>query len=76
MKTGIYLVRILRKLRADECSQGATEYMLMLAAALAVVASITVTLFSTSGSLGSSVRDQIDNIRDKIIDQLTSISAT
>ncbi len=75
MKNKINLGRALRKLRTEERSQGATEYMLMLAAALAVVASITATLFSTSGSLGSSIRDQIDNIRDKVIDQLTSIFA-
>ncbi len=67
--------RNLRNLKKDEHSQGATEYMLILAAVLIVVASVTTTLFSTSGSLGSSTRDQIDNIRDRIIDQLTSISA-
>jgi Flp pilus assembly pilin Flp len=75
MKDKINSGKTLRNLKKDERSQGATEYMLILAAVLIVVASVTATLFSTSGSLGSSVRDQIDNIRDRIIDQLTSISA-
>lgn len=55
----------------DEHSQGAVEYLMMLAAALVVVAGVVHMLFSTSAGLGGTVEDRIDNIHDTIIDILT-----
>lgn len=55
----------------DERSQGATEYLLMLAAALTVVASVTYYLSSTSAGLGGTIEDQIENARDTVTDILT-----
>lgn len=55
----------------DERSQGTIEYLLMLAAALVVVASVTYMLFSTSIGLGGDVEDRIENVRENVIRILT-----
>ncbi len=57
----------------EERSQGAIEYLMMLAAVLTVVAGVVYTAFTTSGELGRTVENQIDAIKDNIISQLTSI---
>jgi hypothetical protein len=56
----------------EERSQGAIEYLMMLAAVLVVAASVIYLIFSTSSSMGADVGGRIDNIRDNIIDKLTS----
>lgn len=48
-------------------SQGATEYMLLLAAIMLVVGTIVYTIYATSTGLGSDVGGEIDNVRDNII---------
>jgi len=55
----------------EERSQGAIEYLMMLAAVLVVAASVTYLIFSTSSSMSADVGGRIDNIRDNIIDKLT-----
>jgi len=56
----------------EERSQGAIDYLMMLAAVLVVAASVTYLIFSTSSSMSADVGGRIDNIRDNIIDKLTS----
>ena len=58
----------------EERSQGAVEYLMMLAAVLVVVGGIVYSLFSTSEGLQDTVQTQIDAIKDNIIDSLTSIA--
>jgi hypothetical protein len=47
--------------------QGATEYLLPLAAIMLVAGAIVYTIYATSKGLGSSVRGEIDKVRDNII---------
>ena len=58
----------------EERSQGAVEYLMMLAAVLVVVGGIVYSLFSTSEGLQDTVQTQIDAIKDNVIDSLTSIA--
>lgn len=53
--------------KMNECSQGATEYLLMLGAVLVLVAGIVTSIFLTSQTLGSGVSGQIDNVMDNVI---------
>lgn len=55
----------------EERSQGATEYLMMLSAILAVVVGIIFLLFGTSTGLGSSVEGRIENTRDMVVNILT-----
>ena len=57
----------------DKRSQGAIEYMLMLGAVLAVVASIIYLVLLTFRGLGSAVEDTIENVRKDVIDGLTAL---
>jgi len=57
----------------DERSQGATEYLLMLGAVLAVVAGITFSIILASRALGSTIGDQIENARKEVIDGLVGM---
>jgi len=59
---------------ADERSQGATEYLLMLGAVLAVLAGIVAVITATSWSLGSNVSGKIESTRKEVIDRLIGIS--
>lgn len=54
-------------LNVEERSQTATEFLLMLGAILAVVAGIVASIFVASRGLGSSVRDQIDNVMENSV---------
>jgi uncharacterized protein (UPF0333 family) len=54
----------------DERSQGAVEYLLVLAAVLVVVAVIVASIFVASRGLGSTIGDQIENARKEVIDGL------
>lgn len=51
----------------DTRSQGALEYMVMLAAVMVIVGAITYTIYVASTGLGSSVGGQIDNVRENIV---------
>ena len=57
----------------EERSQGATEYMLLLAATLIIVASITYMVLKVFGTLGSNVEGRIDNTRDEVINGLVGL---
>jgi len=57
----------------EERSQGATEYMLLLAATLVIVAGITYMVLSVFGTLGSNVEGRIDNTRKEVIDGLVGL---
>lgn len=54
-----------------ERSQGAIEYLLMLAATLIVVASVTYLLFTSSDWLGGDVETRIDDVLKDVIEALT-----
>ncbi len=54
-----------------EKSQGAIEYLLMLAAALTVTAMVAGLALEIFESLGSSVEDQISDAENRLIDTLT-----
>ncbi len=56
----------------EEKSQGAVEYLLMVAAAIAVVGSIVVMVRNLSTDLGSRVDSDIENIRRTVVNILTS----
>lgn len=51
----------------DTRSQGALEYLVMLAAVMLIVGAITYTIYVASTGLGSSVGGQIDNVRENIV---------
>ena len=51
----------------EKRSQGAFEYLTLLAAVMIVVGAIVVIIGVVSASLGSSVGSQIDNVRENII---------
>lgn len=55
----------------EERSQGAVEYLLMLAAALVIVSSIVVMLRNVSTGLGSNVNRDLENVRQSIVNILT-----
>lgn len=55
----------------NERSQGAIEYLLMLAAALTVLSGIIYLLYSSSASLGTDVQSRIENVKDSVIEILT-----
>lgn len=55
----------------EERSQGAIEYLLMLAAALAVLSGIIYLLFGASTGMGESVSSKIENAKQTVIDILT-----
>jgi len=57
----------------EERSQGATEYMLLLGAALVIVAGITYMVLHVFGTLGSSVEGRIENTRKEVIDGLVGL---
>jgi len=51
----------------DSRSQGAFEYLTLLAAVIMVVGVIVIIISIASASLGSSVGSEIDNVRDNVI---------
>lgn len=53
--------------KMSERSQGATEYLLMLGAVLALVAGIVASILITSQTLGSNVSGQIDDVMDNVV---------
>ena len=55
----------------EERAQGATEYLLMLAAALAATAVIAALTLETFEDLGSSLDDEISEMENKLIDELS-----
>ena len=55
----------------EEKSQGAVEYLLMVATAIAVVGSIVVMMRNLSTGLGSRVDSDIENIRNTVVNILT-----
>jgi uncharacterized protein (UPF0333 family) len=57
----------------EERSQGATEYMLLLGAALIIVAGITYMVLNVFSTLGSSVEGRIENTRKEVIDGLVGL---
>jgi hypothetical protein len=57
----------------EERSQGASEYMLLLAATLVIVAGITYMVLNVFSSLGSNVEGRIDNTRKEVIDGLVGM---
>ena len=57
----------------EERSQGASEYMLLLAATLVIVAGITYMVLTVFSALGSNVEGRIDNTRKEVIDGLVGM---
>ena len=57
----------------DKRSQGATEYMLLLAAVLVIVAGIVFMVLNVFSTLGSSVEGRIENTRKDVIDGLVGL---
>lgn len=57
----------------DKRSQGATEYLLLLGAALVVVAGIIYMVLNTFNTLGSNVEERIENTRKEVIDGLVGL---
>ena len=57
----------------DKRSQGATEYMLLLAAVLVIVAGIVFMVLNVFSTLGSSVEGRIENTRKEVIDGLVGL---
>jgi hypothetical protein len=57
----------------EERSQGASEYMLLLAATLVIVAGITYMVLNVFSGLGSNVEGRIDNTRKEVIDGLVGM---
>ena len=55
----------------EERSQGAVEYLLMLAAVLVVVSSIIVMIRDISTDLGGNVESNIENVSKSIVNILT-----
>lgn len=55
----------------DERAQGATEYLLMLAAALTATAAVAALALETFESLGSSVEQEISKMENRLIDELS-----
>lgn len=51
----------------DKRSQGALEYLTLLAAVIVIVGVIVIIIGTASAGLGSSVGGEIDNVRDNII---------
>lgn len=51
----------------DERSQGALEYLTLLAAVMVVAAVIVLLIHVASSGLGSSVGSQIENVRDNLV---------
>jgi uncharacterized protein (UPF0333 family) len=57
----------------DKRSQGATEYMLLLAAVLVIVAGIVYMVFDVFSTLGANVEGRIENTRKEVIDGLIGL---
>ncbi|KXA91251.1 hypothetical protein AKJ57_01925 [candidate division MSBL1 archaeon SCGC-AAA259A05] len=55
----------------DERAQGATEFLLMLAVALAIVVAVVGLTMGTFDELGSSIREQVSRTEDNLIQDLT-----
>ncbi len=51
----------------EKRSQGALEYLTLLAAVIVVVSVIVILINSVSTALGSSVGGEIDNVRENLI---------
>jgi len=60
-------------LKMEKRSQGASEYMLLLAATLVIVAGITYMVLNVFSGLGSNVQGRIDNTRKEVIDGLVGM---
>ena len=54
----------------EERAQGATEYLLMLAAALTATAAIASLAIGTFDNLGSVVEEEISKMENRLIDEL------
>lgn len=58
-----------------ERAQGAVEYLLILAAVLITVAGVVAVLYSSSSSLSSTVRQQVDNVlENEVLPGLAGLS--
>lgn len=55
----------------DEKGQGAIEYLLMLAVALAVISSAFALIFGIFNDLAPQVESKISGIRENLINELT-----
>ena len=55
----------------EERGQGATEYLLMLAAALTATAAVAGLALETFDALGSSVNEEISEVENRLIDELS-----
>lgn len=51
----------------EKRSQGALEYLTLLAAVIVIVGVIVILISSVSTALGSSVGGEIDNVRDNLV---------
>lgn len=55
----------------DDRAQGATEFLLMLAVALAIVAAVVSLTLGTFDGLGSSIEEQVSETKEGLIRDLT-----